>query len=126
MPTDQLSRVFAALGDPTRRAILSRLADGDANVAELAKPFAMSMPAVSRHLKVLEDAGLISRNRKATARPSHLEVRALKDATMWMENYRKFWDESFDRFDEVLDTLKRAQEPELQEFKQAELKRSES
>lgn len=124
MSTDELSRVFAALGDPTRRAILSRLADGDANVAELAKPFAMSMPAVSRHLKVLEDAGLISRNRKATTRPSHLEVRALKDATMWMENYRRFWDESFDRFDEVLDTLKRAQEPELPELKQAELKRS--
>lgn len=120
MPTDQLSRVFAALGDPTRRAILSRLADGDANVAELAKPFAMSMPAVSRHLKVLEDAGLISRNRKATARPSHLEVRALKDATMWMENYRKFWDESFDRFDEVLDTLKRAQALELPELKRSE------
>jgi DNA-binding transcriptional ArsR family regulator len=106
MPVDELSRVFAALGDPTRRAILTRLIEGDANVAELARPFDVSLPAISRHLRVLEDAGLISRNRKATTRPSHLEVATLKKATMWMENYRRFWDESFDRFDTVLATLK--------------------
>lgn len=97
MAVDQLSAVFMALADPTRRAILTRLMEGDANVSELAEPFSISQPAISKHLKVLERAGLISRNRAATARPSHLEAAPLKEATMWMEQYRHFWDSSFDR-----------------------------
>lgn len=99
---DQLSSVFMALADPTRRAILTRLMEGDANVSELAEPFAISQPAISKHLKVLERAGLISRNRAATARLSHLEAEPLKEATMWMEKYRHFWDGSFDRLDAAL------------------------
>jgi DNA-binding transcriptional ArsR family regulator len=106
MAVDELSKVFSALADPTRRAILTRLSSGDANVVDLAAPFAMSLPAVSRHLKVLEAAGLISRDRKATTRPSHLEAETLQGATLWMEGYRQFWDESFERFDAVLDQLK--------------------
>jgi DNA-binding transcriptional ArsR family regulator len=102
MTADQLSTVFAALADPTRRALLQRLTAGDANVAELAQPFAMSQPAVSKHLKVLEDAGLISRSRKATARYSHLEAQPLREATEYMEKYRRFWNESFDRLDAAL------------------------
>lgn len=105
MPTDQLSRVFTALGDPTRRAILMRLMQGDANVVELAKPFDMTQPAISRHLKVLEEAGLVSRSNQATSRPRHLEVETLKEATMWMENYRRFWDESYERLDRVVEQL---------------------
>lgn len=100
--TDRLSAVFAALADPTRRAILGRLTAGDANVAELAEPFAMSQPAVSKHLRVLEAAGLISRSRVATARYSHLEAEPLREATEWMQRYRKFWTESFDRLDAAL------------------------
>lgn len=100
--TDRLSAVFAALADPTRRAILGRLTAGDANVAELAEPFAMSQPAVSKHLRVLEAAGLISRSRVATARYSHLEAEPLREATEWMQRYRKFWTESFDRLDVAL------------------------
>jgi DNA-binding transcriptional ArsR family regulator len=96
---DQLSVVFAALADPTRRAILSRLADGDATVTELAEPFPISLPAVSRHLKVLERAGLISRSRAGQWRSSSLEATPLKEATDWMERYRVFWDRSFDRLD---------------------------
>ena len=100
--TDELSTVFAALADPTRRAILQRLASGDANVAELADPFAMSQPAISKHLKVLESAGLISRSRVATARYSHLEAQPLKEATEYMQRYKRFWGESFDQLDAAL------------------------
>jgi DNA-binding transcriptional ArsR family regulator len=96
---DQLSVVFAALADPTRRAILARLADGDATVTELAEPFSISMPAISRHLKVLEHAGLISRSRSGQWRSSTLDAAPLKNATDWMERYRQFWDASFDRLD---------------------------
>ena len=102
MPVDELSTVFAALADPTRRAILQRLTTGDANVAQLAVPFAMSQPAISKHLKVLEGAGLISRSRVATARFSHLEAEPLKEATEYMEKYRRFWNESFNRLDAAL------------------------
>ncbi|HEY7324493.1 MAG TPA: metalloregulator ArsR/SmtB family transcription factor [Streptosporangiaceae bacterium] len=96
---DRLSVVFAALADPTRRAILARLADGDATVTELAEPFSISLPAISRHLKVLEHAGLISRSRSGQWRSSTLEAAPLKEATDWMERYRIFWDASFDRLD---------------------------
>ena len=102
MQADQLTTVFAALADPTRRAIIERLTKGDASVAELAEPFAMSQPAVSRHLKVLEGAGLISRSRVATARYSHLEAEPLKEATEYMEKYRRFWKDNFDRLDQAL------------------------
>jgi len=97
MPTDQLSAIFAALADPTRREILQRLSEGDAKVADLTEPFAMSQPAVSKHLRVLEDAGLISRTKVATARFSHLEAAPLKEATEYMERYRRFWNTNFDR-----------------------------
>ena len=96
---DQLSMVFAALADPTRRAILARLADGDATVTELAEPFSISLPAISRHLKVLEHAGLISRSRSGQWRSSSLQASPLKEATDWMERYRVFWDASFGRLD---------------------------
>jgi Predicted transcriptional regulators len=99
---EQLTSIFAALADPTRRAILQRLTIGDANVAELAEPFAMSQPAVSRHLKVLEGAGLISRTRVATAHFSHLEAKPLREAVEYMEKYRRFWNSSFDRLDAAL------------------------
>ena len=99
---DQLSTTFQALADPTRRAILARLTDGDASVSELAAPFAMSQPAVSRHLKVLEQAGLISRSRQATFRLSHLEAEPLRTATQWLAGYREYWTESFERLDELL------------------------
>jgi len=105
MPTteaDQLSSVFAALADPTRRAILGRLMTGDATVAEIGEPFAMSQPAVSKHLRVLENAGLISRSRVATSRYSHLEAEPLKEANEWMQKYKKFWNESFDKLDAAL------------------------
>jgi len=100
--TDELSTVFAALADPTRRAILLRLTAGDANVAQLAEPFAMSQPAISKHLKVLEGAGLISRSRQATARFSHLEAEPLREATEYMQTYKRFWNESFDKLDSAL------------------------
>jgi DNA-binding transcriptional ArsR family regulator len=102
MATDALSVVFAALADPTRRAILQRLTEGDASVAELADPFAMSQPAVSKHLKVLEAAGLISRSRVATARYSHIEAQPLKEATDYMQSYKRFWSEGFDKLDSAL------------------------
>jgi len=102
MPVDELSAVFAALADPTRRALLTRLEAGDASVAELATPFAMSQPAISKHLKVLENAGLISRNRVATTRYSHLEPAALKEATEYMERYKRFWNTTFDALDTAL------------------------
>ena len=102
MQTQQLDSVFAALADPTRRALLQRLSEGDASVAELASPFAMSQPAISKHLKVLETAGLISRSRVATSRLSHLEAEPLKEATEYMERYRRFWAKTFDRLDAAL------------------------
>lgn len=105
MATDRLSLLFGALADPTRRAILLRLMDGPATVAELAEPFAVSQPAISRHLKVLEVAGLISRTRRATARLSHLEAEPLRDATTWLARYQRFWDESHERLDELLAAL---------------------
>src|SRR5690242_14844640 len=105
MADDQLSLVFGALADPTRRAILNRLAEGEATVAELAAPFSMSQPAISRHLKVLEHAGLISRSRRATARLSHLEAEPLREVTTWLARYQRFWDESHERLDELLAAL---------------------
>jgi DNA-binding transcriptional ArsR family regulator len=105
MSVDQLSTVFGALADPTRRAILTRLTDGDATVADLAAPFTMSQPAISRHLKVLEQAGLISRSRRATARLSHLEAEPLRRATAWLARYRAYWEESYDRLDALLHDL---------------------
>ena len=99
MAADRLSTIFAALADPTRRAILARLADGDATVTQLAEPFAISLPAISRHLKVLEHAGLIARSRNAQWRSSSLRTEPLQEATAWMEQYRQFWDESLDRLD---------------------------
>jgi len=101
-----LDTTFAALADPTRRAILARLASGEASVSELAKPFAMSQPAISKHLKVLEQAGLISRGRDAQRRPRRIEGRPLADASGWLEGYRKFWEGSFRRLDALLDELK--------------------
>ena len=100
-----LDRVFSALADPTRRAILARLTDGDATVNELAAPFSMSQPAISRHLKVLERAGLVSRTRRATARLSHLEAEPLRDATEWLARYQAWWDESHGRLDALLARL---------------------
>jgi DNA-binding transcriptional ArsR family regulator len=102
---DHLSIAFAALADPTRRAILARLASGEASVTELAEPFDMSLPAVSKHLKVLERAGLIARGREAQWRPCRLEAGPLKDVSNWVEHYRRFWEESFDRLDDYLRTL---------------------
>jgi DNA-binding transcriptional ArsR family regulator len=111
MGTEQLNAVFGALADPTRRAILVRLTEGDANVAELAAPFRVSQPAISRHLQVLERAGLISRNRHATARFSHLEAEPLRQANEWLANYQQYWDESYERLDAVLSDLKAGQTP---------------
>jgi DNA-binding transcriptional ArsR family regulator len=105
MTAAQLDAVFGALADPTRRAILARLADGDASVTQLAAPFSVSQPAISRHLKVLERAGLVSRRRRATARLSHLEAEPLRDATAWLGRYQQFWEESHDRLDQLLATL---------------------
>ena len=107
MPADQLSAVFGALADPTRRAILVRLAEGDLTVGELSAPFPVSQPAISRHLKVLEQAGLISRSRRATARLSHLEAEPLREATEWLARYQEFWDESHERLDALLASLQR-------------------
>ena len=105
-PAGRLDGVFAALADPTRRAILARLAAGDASVTELAEPFAMSQPAISKHLKVLERAGLVSRGRDAQRRPRRLEARPLNEANAWLETYRKYWEARFQRLDSVLDDLK--------------------
>ena len=103
----QLDATFAALADATRRAILVRLASGEASVAELAKPFAMSQPAISKHLKVLERAGLISRGREAQRRPRRLEAKPLIEANQWIERYRRIWEENFQRLDALLEDLKR-------------------
>jgi DNA-binding transcriptional ArsR family regulator len=105
MTTDTLSLTFAALADPTRRAILTRLSAGEATVKELSAPFAMSGPAVSKHLRVLERAGLIARGREAQWRPCRLEAAPLKEVTEWAEGYRRFWDESYERLDEYLQHL---------------------
>jgi len=105
MTPQQLDATFAALADPTRRAILARLALGETSVNELAEPFEMSLPAVSKHLKVLEHAGLISRSREAQWRPCKLEAAPLREAFGWIEHYKKFWEESFDRLDEYLRKL---------------------
>jgi DNA-binding transcriptional ArsR family regulator len=109
MAGDRLSRVFGALADPTRRAILTRLAGGEATVAELAAPFRMSQPAISGHLKVLENAGLISRSRRATARLSHLQAEPLREVTTWLARYQQFWDESHERLDDLLAALQASQ-----------------
>ena len=103
---DQLSATFSALADPTRRAILARLALGETSVTELARPFEMSMPAVSKHLKVLERAGLIARGREAQWRPCRLDAGPLKEAASWIEEYRRFWEESLDRLDKYLREIK--------------------
>ena len=107
MSPDRLSTTFAALADPTRRAILARLALSEASVMELAEPFAMSLPAISKHLKVLERAGLIARRREAQWRPCRLEAGPLKDAVDWLEVYRRFWEQSFDRLDDYLRELQK-------------------
>jgi len=104
MPADELSLTFGALADPTRRAILTRLADGEATVNELAEPFAMSLPAVSRHLKVLERAGLIVRGREAQWRPSRLEIEPLDEAVAWMQSRKRTWEERMNRLDAHLST----------------------
>jgi DNA-binding transcriptional ArsR family regulator len=114
MPTataDRLDDVFGALADPTRRAILTRLIEGEASVSELAAPFSVSQPAISRHLKVLEGSGLISRSRRGTARLSHLEAEPLREATAWLVRYREYWEESFERLDELLVVLKETDRP---------------
>ena len=108
MAVDELSGTFAALADPTRRAILGRLAEGEATVNELAEPFAVSLPAISRHLKVLEQAGLISRSRAGRLRPSRLDAERMRDAAAWLERYRPFWQERFDRLDERLQSKTRS------------------
>src|SRR4030088_1028285 len=105
MPPQALDATFAAIADPTRRAILARLASGEASVAELAAPFEMSQPAISKHLKVLERAGLISRSRDAQRRPRRLEAKPLAQATEWLEDYRQFWEGSFHRLDALLDQM---------------------
>ncbi|HEX8235024.1 MAG TPA: metalloregulator ArsR/SmtB family transcription factor [Abditibacteriaceae bacterium] len=105
MSADQLSATFAALADPTRRAILERLSAGEASVTELAAPFDVSLPAITKHLKVLESAGLITRGRQAQWRPCRLEAEPLKDVTDWLEQYRRFWDESLDRLEDYLREL---------------------
>lgn len=104
---DTLSSTFAALADPTRRAILAQLALGESSVTEIAKPFAMSMPAVSKHLRVLERAGLITRGRDAQWRPCRLQATPLKDVSSWLEGYRQFWEQSFDRLDDYLREINR-------------------
>ena len=115
MDIDRLSSTFAALADPTRRAILARLASGEASVSELAAPFEMSLPAVSKHLKVLERAGLITRGRAAQWRPCRLEAAPLKDASDWLEEYRRFWEESLDRLEEYLRELQEKEKTDARE-----------
>ena len=107
MSSEHLNAVFSALADPTRRAILARLTEGDATVAEIAAPFNMSQPAISRHLKVLEQAGLISRRRRRTARLSHLEAERLQEASEWLDRYREYWDERYEQLDALLETLQK-------------------
>jgi DNA-binding transcriptional ArsR family regulator len=123
--SEQLDATFSALADPTRRAILARLASGDASVNDLAKPFAMSQPAISRHLKVLERAGLISRSRDAQRRPRRIEAKPLAEASDWLENYRKFWEGSFQRLDALLDEMK-ASGQRLEKKRRGSMKRERS
>lgn len=111
MSPDPLSATFAALADPTRRAILARLADGEATVSELAQPFAMSLPAVTKHLKVLQRAGLVTQGRRAQWRPCRLEARPLQDAADWVGQYRRFWESSLDRLEDYLRTLNTVEPP---------------
>jgi DNA-binding transcriptional ArsR family regulator len=111
MADDRLSATFSALADPTRRAILARLAAGEATVSELAAPFAMTLPAVSKHLKVLQRAGLIARGRQAQQRPCRLAAGPLKDIADWVEPYRRFWEESLDRLDQYLKEIQTAEKP---------------
>ena len=110
MPAHTLDATFAALADPTRRAILARLASGEASVNELAEPFEMTLPGVSKHLKVLERAGLISRSRVVQSRPCRLEAAPLREAADWVEGYRRFWEGSFDRLEDYLTELQRGKE----------------
>jgi DNA-binding transcriptional ArsR family regulator len=110
-PSERLNATFAALADPTRRAILARLATGEASVLELAKPFAMSQPAISKHLKVLERAGLISRGRDAQRRPCRIEAQPLAEADEWLENYRRIWEVNFARLDDLLDEMQAGSKP---------------
>ena len=123
MPADALSQTFAALADPTRRAILAQLASGEASVTELAAPFAISLPAVSKHLKVLERAGLIARARDAQWRPSRLEAGPLRDASGWLEGYRRHWEQSFDRLDAYLRELQTKGKPAAKKGKKHVRKR---
>jgi DNA-binding transcriptional ArsR family regulator len=116
-PSERLDATFAALADPTRRAILARLASGEASVTELAKPFSMTQPAISKHLKVLERAGLVSRGRNAQRRPCRIEGRSLADASIWLEDYRRIWEGNFQRLDAMLNEMK------VQERKRREAKR---
>ncbi|MDV6235107.1 metalloregulator ArsR/SmtB family transcription factor [Leptospira ellisii] len=106
--SERLDATFAALADPTRRAILAKLADGEASVADLTKPFAMSQPAISKHLKVLERAGLISSGKEAQKRPRQIETKPLEEASLWLENYRKLWEGRFEQLDSLLEELKAA------------------
>lgn len=115
MSSDQLSATFAALADPTRRAILAHLAKGEASVTELAEPFEMSLPAISKHLKVLERAGLITRGREAQWRPCQIKAEPLKDAADWIEQYRQFWEERLDRLDDYLHELQTQEEQDDQQ-----------
>ncbi|MBW4635229.1 MAG: metalloregulator ArsR/SmtB family transcription factor [Iphinoe sp. HA4291-MV1] len=115
MSTDQLSVTFAALADPTRRAILAHLAKGEASVTELAKPFEMSLPGISKHLKVLERAGLITRSREAQWRPCQIKAEPLKDVVDWLEQYRQFWEESLDRLDDYLHELQTQEKQDEQQ-----------
>ena len=118
MSPRHLDATFAALADPTRRAILARLASGDASVRELAKPFSMSQPAISKHLKVLERAGLISRGQDAQRRPRRLEAKPLEEATEWLERYREFWEGNYQRLDALLDEMKKVKRSKKRGHKQ--------
>src|SRR5438309_11812375 len=118
----RLDATFAALADPTRRAILARLASGVASVNELARPFAMSQPAISKHLRVLERAGLISRGRDAQRRPCRIEAKPLESASKWLENYRELWESSFRRLDSVLDELKKKEKKKISAKRRQESK----
>jgi DNA-binding transcriptional ArsR family regulator len=117
--TDRLSNTFAALADPTRRAILARLAKGETSVKQLSQPFSISPPAITKHLKVLERAGLIIRSREAQRRPCRLEAAPLRDVSQWVERYRSFWEQSFDRLDNYLSNLQTTQEKKRARKKQS-------
>jgi DNA-binding transcriptional ArsR family regulator len=118
MTPRHLDATFAALADPTRRAILARLASGEASVRELAQPFSMSQPAISKHLRVLERAGLISRGRDAQRRPARLEAKPLAEATEWLERYREFWEGNYQRLDALLEEIKKSKRPKKKGNKQ--------